>query len=277
MSKRVLTPRECVEQAIAKMIMDFRTWIVPETKLLSRWKTQRFAYAVAEGRLINDFNAMLDSYRKKEKEVPMLLVAVQQIGAPPDLSQVVGIPYELKVVIPTDPLKRQVLLRTEPRMYHVQFVFLANDPDSANAFTSQFCSYIKLMEKRRITANYFLSPDLRQEWHLTIFDNSLYPDKADLDENNLVAGLLDFELAGLTPRVVAGLPPLYEDEFTETDNGGGTGGDGNNGGGTGEVPKGWEVVVEGDLNKDRDAHAEQFTRVLADPVTGERTEQQIEK
>lgn len=275
MSKRVLTPRECVEQAIAKFIMDFRTWFTPETKLLSRWKTQRIAYAVAEGRLVNDVNAMLDSYRKKEKDVPMLLVAVQQIAAPPDLSQVVGIPYELETVIPTDPLKRKVLLRTEPRAYHVQFVFLANDPDSANGFTSQFCSYVRNMEKRRITANYFLSPDLRHEWHLTIFDNSLYPDKADLDESNLVAGLVEFDFAGLTPRVVAGLPPLYEDEFTEVD--GGNGGGGNNGGGSGEVKPGWGVVVEADMNKDRDPNQTEFTRLLADPVTGERTEQQIKK
>lgn len=274
MSKRVLTPRECVEQAIAQFILDFRRWIVPETKLLSRWKTQRIAYAVAEGRLINDVNAMVDSYRKKEKDVPMLLVAVQQIASPPDLSQVIGIPYELEVVIPTDPLKRKVLLRTEPRMYHVQFVFIANDPDSANAFTSQFCSYIRNMEKRRITANYYLSPDLRQEWHLTIFDNSLYPDKADIDETNLVAGLLDFEFAGLTPRVVAGLPPLYQDEFTEAD-GNGNGGGGGAGGGSGVVPNGWEVVVEADLFKDR--ADDDFTRVKADPVTGERNQEQIKK
>ena len=275
MSKRVLTPRECVEQGIAQFILDFRRWMVPETKLLSRWKTQRIAYGVAAGKMVNDFQGMLDSYRKKQQDVPILLVAVQQIAAPPDLSQVIGIPFELKTVIPTDPLKRKVLLRTEPRTYHVQFVFLANDPDSANAFTSQFCSYVRLMEKRRFMVNYFLSPDLRAEWEMTIFDNSLYPDKADIEENNLVAGLVDFDISGLTPRVIAGLPPLYEDEFTQIpeDNGGNTGNTGNTGG----VPEGWKVVVEGDMNKDRDPVEDEFTRVYADPITGERTEAQIKK
>lgn len=276
MSKRVLTPRECVEQGIAQFILDFRRWMVPETKLLSRWKTQRIAYGVAAGKMVNDFQGMLDSYRKKQQDVPILLVAVQQIAAPPDLSQVIGIPFELKTVIPTDPLKRKVLLRTEPRTYHVQFVFLANDPDSANAFTSQFCSYVRLMEKRRFMVNYFLSPDLRAEWEMTIFDNSLYPDKADIEENNLVAGLVDFDISGLTPRVIAGLPPLYEDEFTEIPkDDGGVGGGGSND--PGKVPKGWEVVVEGDMNKDRDPVEDEFTRVYADPITGERTEAQIKK
>ena len=262
MSTRVLTPRECVQQAIAKMILDFRRWLIPETKLLSRWKTQRFPYAVAEGRLINDFDKMVDSYRKKENDVPMLIIAVQQIATPPDLSQVIGTPNEIKTVIAHDPLKRKIVMRTEPRSYHVQFVFLANDPDSANAFTSQFCSYVRLMEKRRIMVNYFLSPDLRDEWCLTMFDNSLYPDKADIEETNLVAGLLDFDLSGLTPRVLSGLDPLYGDEFTEGGNGGSTG---------------WQVVIEADLNKDRDANEDEFTRLYADPVTGERTEAQIEK
>jgi hypothetical protein len=269
MSTRVLTPRECAQQAIAKLILDFRLWMQAETKLLSRWKSQRFAYAVAEGRLVNDFNAMVDSYRKKENDVPMLLIAVQQVAAPPDLSQVIGIPFELKFTIPTDPLKRKVHLRTEPRSYHVQFVFLANDPDSANAFTSQFCSYVRLMEKRRIMANYFLSPDVRQEYHLTIFDNSLYPDKADLDESNLVAGLVEFDLAGLVPRVVAGLPPLYGDEFSDVDdpNGPGNGSD--------KTPEAWNVVVEADMNKDEPGP--EFTRLKADPITGERTEEQVQK
>lgn len=281
MATRVLTPRECAQQSLAKLILDFRRWLVPETKLLSRWKTQRYAYAVAEGRLINDFNGMVDSYRKKERDVPMLLIAIQQVASPPDLSQVVGIPFELKTVIPTDPLKRKVTLRTEPRTYHVQFVFLANDTDSANAFTSQFCSYVRLMEKRRIAVNYFLSPDVRQEYHLTMFDNSLYPDKADIEEMNLVAGLIDFDLAGLVPRVTAGLPPLYQDEFTGVDDGAGNGNGGGNGNGeddgdgNGQDPAPWGVVTEADLNKDRPDPA--FTRVKADPDTGERSEEQIEK
>ncbi|ENV14735.1 hypothetical protein WCE14_09045 [Acinetobacter schindleri] len=266
---RPLTPKECVEQSIGRLILDFRRWLVPETKLLSRWRTQMTAYAVAEGRLVNDFNAMVDSYRKKQKELPMLIVAVQHIAAPPDLSQVIGTPFEVKTIIKTDPLKRRVTLRTEPRTYHVQFVFLANDPDSANSFTSQFCSYVRLMEKRRFPVNYYLSPDVREEWAITMFDNSLYPDSASLDETNLVAGLVEFDLSGLVPRVITGLPPLYEDEFTY-ENGGGPGE--GPGGGAGSI-KQFDVVVEADLFKARSGDV--FTRINADPETQERTEQQL--
>ena len=283
MSLRVLTPRECVIRAIGKMILDFRVWLVPETKLLSRWKTQKYAYAVAEGRLVNDVQAMLDSLRKKEAEFPILVYAIQQIASPPDLSQVVGVPQELDVILPTDPLKRRVKLRTEPRAYHVQFAFLSNDTDSANAFTSQFCSYIRLMEKRRFGVEYYLSPDVTDRWHLTIFDNSIFPDSAQLDETNLVAGLLEFDFAGLVPRVIKGLPPLYAEEFGPGSNVGGdsynpnspiyggTPGSGQ-GGGQGDA---WGVVVEADMFKDR--NEPEFKRLYADEATGERTEQMIKK
>ena len=270
--KRILSPRECVQQALGYFILDFRRWMVAETKLLNKWKSQRVAYSVAEGRLVNDFNAMLDSYRKKTQELPMLLIAIQQIASPPDLSQIIGTPFDVKTIIKSDPLKRHVVLRTEPRAYHVQFVFLANDPDSANAFTSQFCSYIRLMEKRRIPVNYFLSPDLRDEWDITIYDNSLYPDKADLEESNLVAGLVEFDFAGLTPRVIKELPPLYPDEFPPEDQ---------NAGNPvqpidPENPHGeWNVVVEADLFKGREG--DYFTRAEVDMKTGERSHTTIEK
>lgn len=291
---RILTPRECVKQSLGRFILDFRRWLTPDTKLLGKWKTQSVAYAVAEGKAIDDFNKMIDSYRKKSSELPMLLIAVRQISAPPDISQLIGVPYELNTVMPNDPQKRHVKLRTESTAYHVQFVFVGNDPDSAGSFTNQFCNYIRLIEKRRITVSYFLAPDFRDDWHLTIMDNSIYPDSVDIEESNLCAGLLDFDFIGLTPRILAGMPPLYEDEFTDgfggtaDGSGGGNGGNGGNGGGNGgngsgggnggnngEVPPAWKVVIEGHLFKDRPAP--EYIQINADPITGERTDEIIQK
>lgn len=287
---RILTPRECVKESIGHFVLDFRRWLTPDTMLLGKWKSQAFAYSVAEGKMINDFNKMLNAYRKKSSELPMLILAVKQVAAPPDVSQLIGVPYEINTVIKADPLKRHVKLRTEPATYHVQFVFISNDPDSANSFTTQFCSYIRLMEKRRIYARFFLEPNLRDNWHLTILDNSIFPDSVDLEEDNLHAGLLDFEFVGLVPRILAGMPPLYESEFTDGyggqadgtggngegwGNGGSGSGSGGSGGGTGngntEVPPAWDVVVEGELFKDRDAP--DFVRVKVDMQTGERTDE----
>lgn len=281
MKTRVLTPRESAIQAVGRMVVDFRKWMIPETKLLSRWKTQKYAYAAAEGSMVDDIDQMIDSVRKKSIDLPIVVMAVRQISAPPELSQIIGVPQEIRTVIESDPLKRRVFLRTEPRTYHVQFVFLSNDTDSATSFTSQFCSYVRMLNKRRILVDYFLSPDLIDKWHLTIFENSLYPDSLQLDEKNLVAGMVDFDLGGLVPRVTRGLPPLYPDEFGE---GSGVGGDANNpdhphyqdnpssGGGDGEST-GWHMVVEADLFKDRKKPT--FNRLKADPETGVKTSEDI--
>ncbi|OTG87899.1 hypothetical protein [Acinetobacter sp. ANC 3813] len=286
MNTRILTPRECVKEAIADFLLDFRKWITPDTKSLSRWKSQTFAYAVAEGRLIDQFEKMLDSYRKKSNELPILIIAVKEISAPPDVSQLMGVPYELDTVIKADPLQRRVKLRTEPAAYHVQFAFVVNDPDSATSLTTQFCSYIRLMEKRRVYVSYFLAPDFRHKWPLTILDNSIFPDSVDIEQGNLTVGLLDFDFYGVTPRILAGMPPLYGDEFTDGrgTQADGTVGGGNNGGGGGgngggnngdEEPQGWDVVIQGDMFKERPEDT--YTHVEVDLNTGEKTDEIIKE
>ena len=275
MATRILTPRECVKEALAGFLLDFRKWQTPDTKSLSRWKTQTYCYAVAEGRLIDQFDKMLDAYRKKSHELPILIIAVKPISAPPEVSQMMGVPYELNTVIREDPLQRKVKLRTEPVAYHVQFAFVVNDPDSATSFTSQFCSYIRLMEKRRIPVSYFLAPDFRHDWPLTILDNSIFADSATLEEGNLTVALLDFDFYGVTPRIMAGMPPLYGDEFTD---GRGTQADGTVGGiddGTGEEPQGWGVVIQGDMFKARPEDT--YTHVEVDLSTGEKTDEVIKE
>lgn len=252
-----MTPRECVLQALSAMILDFRSWLIAETKLLHQWKTQRYAFVVAEGRMVDDVQNMLDSMRKKKVDLPIVIIAVRQITAPPDLSMVMGMPQERNVIIPADPLQRRVKLRTEPRGYHVQLVFLGNDTASADAFSSQFASYIRLMEKRRIQVTYPLSKDLSDQWAMTIFDNTIFPDTVSLEANNIVGGIIDFDLFGLIPRVTAGLPPIYDygEEYKDGD----------------DVPAGWWVCVEADLFKDRKTPT--FERLIADPDTREKSEQ----
>ncbi|MCO8088186.1 hypothetical protein [Acinetobacter indicus] len=271
---RVLSPRESAAQAIGKFIVDFRHWLVPETRLLSRWKSQQHAYYVAEGRMVDDAPALIDSLRKAEAAVPMLVFAMKQVTAPPDLSQVIGMPFEKRVIIPTDPEKRQVIMRTEPRTYHVQLMFLTNDSDSAHAFASQFCSYIRLIEKRRIHVEYHLSPGITQPWHLTILDNSIYPDEITIEEANLKGALVDFDFSGLVPRVLKGLPPLYPEEFGPGSNLGGDTNNPNIPNRPGENPNG-ELGIVVQVDTHADLSGRRFVRGSIDPETRIITEEYI--
>lgn len=252
------TSRESVMTALCKMVLDFQKWMIAETKAMNHWKQDPIPTAIVEGRMIDDVQSMIDSYRKMGSEkavLPKLLMAVQRIKEAPDYSQIIGVPYEINARIPSDPKKRSLKLRAIPRSYRVQYAFLVNDPDSAQSFADQFASYIQLMEKRRIKVEYEFMLDLKDEWHLTIFDNSIYPDTASVEETNLTVGLLDFTMSGLLPQVTAGLPQYGEPEDKPVD-------------------PAWHVVVEADMYPDRD---NPYLRQKADEETGERSFEFITK
>ncbi|AWL27131.1 hypothetical protein DJ533_00155 (plasmid) [Acinetobacter defluvii] len=256
MQKR--TSRESVMNALCLMVLDFQKWMVAETKAMHHWKNQSTPTAIVEGRMIDDVQAQLDSYRKlgeKSATLPRLLLSVQRIKEAPDVSQIIGVPFEINAVIPTDPQRRKVAIRAIPRSYRVQYAFVVNDPDSAQSFTDQFTSYIQLLEKRRIEIEYDLAFDTRDKWHLTIFDNSIFPDSASVEESNITIGLLDFTMSGLLPLVVEGMPTYGQPDDKE-------------------VPPAFHVVVEADMYPDTD---DPHLRQKADIKTGERSQEWISK
>ena len=253
-----MTSRESVMNALCLMVLDFQKWMVAETKAMQHWKQQETPTVIAEGRMVDDVDSMINSYRKLGAEnafLPRLLLCVQRIKEAPDYSQIIGVPFELDAVIPTDPQKRKVKIRALPRSYRVQYAFLVNDPDSAQSFTDQFSSYIQLHEKRRIDVSYEFASDIKDKWHLTIFDNSIYPDSASVAEENITIGLLDFTMSGLLPQVIEGLPKYGEPDDLP-------------------VKPAWDVVVEVDMYPDVD---NPHLRQKADPDTGERSIEFIHK
>lgn len=250
MTTRIRSSREFVKTALCHVILDFQKWIEADTAALEEWKADPTPTVVVEGRMVDDINSQLEAYRKSGKaRLPRLFLAVQRIKEKPDASYLHTIPYELNTRIPTDPQKRNIKLRAIARAFRIQFAFLVNDPDSASSFTDQFSSYIELAEKRRFPVTYEFAPGVKDDWHLTILDNSIYPDSAGIDEQNLTIGLLDFTAQGLLPQITAGLKP--------------------------NEPKPWHVVVESDQFKAR--NEPQFVRLKADEETGERTEELLDR
>lgn len=247
---RKRSSREFVKTSLCNVILDFQAWIQADTAALEAWKADPTPIVVVEGRMIDDVEKMLESYRKSGgARLPRLFLAVQRIKEKPDASYLQAVPYEINTRIPTDPLKRNIKLRAIARAFRVQFAFLVNDPDSASSFTDQFSSYIELPEKRRFPVTYEFAENVKDDWHLTILDNSIFPDSAVLDEQTLTIGLFDFTAQGLLPQITAGLEPNAE--------------------------KPWYVVVESDQYKGRNNPV--FTRLKADETTGERTEEIIER
>lgn len=236
--------REFVKTALCNVILDFQKWMMPDTAALQAWKQDPMPTVVVEGRMIDDVQSMLDSYRKTgTARLPRLFLALQRIKEKPDASSLHAVPYDLKTRIPTDPQKRNITIRALARAFRVQIAFVVNDPDSASSITDQFSNYFELQEKRRFPVIYQFAEDVSDSWALTVLDNSLFPDSASVEETNLTIGIFDFVCQGLLPQVTAGLDP--------------------------NQPAPWSVVVEADMFKDRPAPY--FTRLKADKDTGERS------
>lgn len=251
MTTQPLTSREQVAHGIGRFLVRFQKWIAPETELMRNWQNMPKPYVVVKGSMQMDLANMLDEMRQHKIPLPIASISLLEISAPPDLSQVIGVPWDIDTVFKEDPQRRKVKVRTEPRTYHVQIVFFANDPDSASSFANQFSSYIKLQEVRRFEVPYKVAEDvILKEWMMTIFDNNIYPDKADLEEKNIFASTVEFDISGLIPQVTHGYG-----FYTAIDR---------------DVPGDtWGVVTEADFYKDREnSH---FVRVNADPETKERT------
>lgn len=241
---------ECIQLALGTMIIDFRNWCMPDTMAMQDWKRRPLdkAILIAPGRMIDDAQAMLNKHRQANdsRQLPIMIGALAAVATPPDLPNMIGIPYWINTVIPTDPQQRKVKFRTIPRQFRMQLVFIAADPHTVQSVLNQFCSYMTDNEKRRVMVNYDLGGGVSDEFHLTVLENTLYPDTSPTDASNITIGSIDFNCIGLLPQVV-GLDP---DDADVDASGRDAIIDPNNPNTSGE----WGVVVQSDLYNPDDKH-----------------------
>lgn len=271
------SPLECVKLAIGKVLIDFHKWAMPDTKAFDYWKRLevRNAIVVAPSRMIDDVDTMLSKYRQLETEkgfvapLPVMIIALDNMVSPPEISAIKGVPYWLNTSVPTDPLNRRIKLRTVARQYRVQLAFVSAEGDTSQSVINQFCTYMQDDFKRRFMATYDLGGGVTDDWELTVLENSLYPDKVPTGQSNMAVNTVDFQIAGLLPQV-AGL----RNEDGSEDYGEGVDLDGRD---PVDTPDGdtqeWSVIVEADLYSPADQTS--VMRAKADKETGERTIERV--
>lgn len=182
----------------------FKDWLMTDTKPLQNWKNRKRSIKACQGKLIDDAEAMLKQFRTKSQDdfLPVMLVAIAKITTPPDVSLLRAIPYLKDGVIENDSKTRHIKFRAIPVSYRVQFAFISPDSDSSSSLLAQFSAFMQDDFNRRFDVEYHLAPDLTSHWAMTVFDNSLYPDRAFVEQDNLEIGLLDFTIGGYIPQVV---------------------------------------------------------------------------
>lgn len=283
-TKRLLTPLESVQIAWGLKLRDFRQWCQPTTQGLFDWKSRQLkgAIKVAKSNMMNEVEQMLKAVQQSDNAkaardtsesgssvyLPIMVTAINAVETPPEYNDLVGQPQWMMGVAPNDPLQRVVEFRTVPAAYRCQIAFFAPEQHTTSAVSKQLISFFKHEAKRRFDVRYevgFAGEDkITDAWNFRVLDNSLYPDKADIDIDNMSVILVDCVLVGLEP-VIVGLGAEW-DPVTDT------------GEPDGSIPPGvsplpghrqpddvlGKFVIEADV-KDKDIDGK--TRVTIDPET----------
>lgn len=267
------SPLESVKSAIGALMIDFKQWSMADTKAFHHWKglEVKDAIKVAPTRMIDDIDSMLAKYRQQETDkgfvapLPVMIIALATMVSPPDIASLKGVPFWVDTMVPTDPRNRAIKLRTIAKQFRVQVAFVAAEGDTCQSVINQFCAYMQDDFKRRITAKYTLGDGVQDDWHLTVLENSLFPDSVPTGQNNMSVATVDFQLIGLLPQVVGLANDDGFDEYGEGVDLGGRDPITDENGNTQE----WSAIVEADLIND-EASPGKALRASADAETGER-------
>jgi len=290
---RLLSPLESIQNAWGLKLRDFRQWCTPAgQKSIRDWKTRRVegAIIVAKGSMVDDVENMLKAVQQNENaeamgdttnsgtsvNLPIMVTAISAVESPPEREAVIGSPTWQNVVVPTDPLRRVVQMRTAAVSYRCQIAFFAPDPHAASSIANQFVNFWKHEAKRGIDVSYELGfageSIIKDVWNFRVVENTLYPDKADVGIETVHAVTVDCIVVGAEPNVV-GLDG-YDDDITDT------------GEPDGSIPPNLppvgghrdppdklnSFVIEADIIE---CEANRHTRVTADPMTGDISQQDI--
>lgn len=200
-----VSSNEYVIKAICQnVLIDFKQWLMADTKTLQDWKKRPKSIKMCSSRMVDDFDKMLGQFRTKSDDnlLPVLLVAVAKVNMPPDVDKLRAIPYLRNGILPNDEQKRRVKYRLIPSAFRVQIAFVSPDQDSVSSFLNQFCAYMQDDFKRRFDVEYGVAPDLTTTFAMTVFDNSLFPDRTNVEQDNLEVGTVDFTIGGYIPQIL---------------------------------------------------------------------------
>lgn len=262
-------PHKCIQDAWYKLLVDFRAWYAPETKLTLDWKTRQIGKAIKScpSRMVDDSEGMLREYRKSPNDpdvpgtsafLPILLTATAAIDQPPDVNQILSVPYFTDVVVGDNQV---VKLRTVGTTVRAQIAFFATNPHDARSISDQFCAYMSDDLKRRFEVPFDLGYGVTESRYFTVFENELFPTPVPSEAINISIFTVDATLVGHKVNVIG----LGSDSDHTIDNGY------NPDGSPKEKDQSLKVVTQADQFSDLHGHV----RIKANPETGNITEEKI--
>ena len=211
-----------IQDAWIQRLADFRSWVMPETEHAHAWKMRPFHQAIAGAKstVVDDAESILIEWRKNQNAdvekgssafIPVMITAIAPIQMPPDVSQVVGVPYWIDGAVGD----KFVRFRTIKTAIRAQTVYFSTNPHDAKSISDQFCAYFDDDFKRRFPVEFLIGTTEKTSSDFTILDNSILPDSIPLDAKNIYVVSMDVTMVGVIPQVL-GLDKPWDNV---TDNG----------------------------------------------------------
>ena len=199
----------------SKYLQGYYNRLIPHTKGTTDFKNRGFkhAFAYAQGRLVDDAEAMLSEYRKNDNDtprrapLPMILVGVGRDYTPTtgDYSRIRGDIQTIKLPHEKDDNKlREMTVEVGERK--VQVVFIASNEPTARDLSMQFCLWCAAFKNRRFYADYDIHGH-SYPFSCVLEDPNIFASNVDTEQKNLVMQTVD-----LTFRETI---PFVSDTFTE--------------------------------------------------------------
>lgn len=260
-----------IQDAWLHLLLRFKSWYFPESILTKDWKERPALKAIrsCKARLMDDSEGMLADFSKNKNDpnktegssayLPIMLTATAAVDMPPDLSQLIGVPY----FVSGEKDGKEIRIRVIPSAVRCQIAFYSSNSNDTRSVCQQFCAFLNDDNMRRIDVEFEIGVGIKDTFRFTVFENNLLPSAVPVEASNLSIATVDVTLVGYIPQVI-GLGAVGEDKIsTGYDNQGRpneTAKDGMNG----------EVVVQADQ------YDEHHTRIIADKETGKVTIEKIE-
>lgn len=185
-----------------------RQQLVADTPALAEFVARDFAKAAvwAPGRMIDQVESMLDSWRKNDTAgaaratpfQPVLIAAIAKdyTPAPPEFSRQLANP--LYVRIPGDAKERVFRMRVVVAEIRAQVAILAYEPNTARSIAMQMHLFAEAAGNQRFYADYPLI-GMSSKWPVVFETPDLMAAAVANEQKNLTALTVDFSLRASVP------------------------------------------------------------------------------
>lgn len=216
-----------VKAGFGRYLERFHAQLLADTPAMREFVGRPFASACvwAPGRMIDQANEMLESWRKNDTSqasqartaLPVMVASMSKdfMPAPPDFTRGMSDDF-LPVMIPGDAKERVFYMRAVVADIRTQVAIFAPEEGTAKSIAMQMHLFASALPNRRFTSAYRLA-GVNDQWPVVLELPDLNAVAAPTDVKNLTILTVDLQLRATIPMLVRPTPDLADGKGTGTE------------------------------------------------------------